>query len=409
MANSILTPPPDEALSNLLPPLIFGTATFNSQYNPDPYKLPTTELVHDALRRGIRGFDTSPYYGPSEELLGRALDTAFVHDNFPRDDIFILTKCGRISSTEFDYSRAWVRKSVDQSLKRLRTSYLDVVYCHDVEFVSAEECLEAVTELRRIRAETGKIKYIGISGYPVEILCERAEMILEQTGEPLDAVMSYANYTLQSSRLYTKALHRLKAAKVEVVPNASVLGMGLLRRNGIPIGSMGDWHPAPNGLRKAVAKAADYCDHLDDKLEKVAIRHSLESWLEHGAEAGSRGDPASGLPWKREHVQLGQRRLGVSVMGVSTMEELEETMRVWHSILDTLGGGEFLTVKTGRNDREWGLQRRAEVKERSAEIKEILGPWLDHAWASPDEGFLQARQKKLAAPGSEDAVSEQKC
>jgi aryl-alcohol dehydrogenase-like predicted oxidoreductase len=57
-------------LSSVLPPLIFGTATFNYQYNTDPYKLPTTALVHKAFSLGIRAFDTSPYYGPSEEILG---------------------------------------------------------------------------------------------------------------------------------------------------------------------------------------------------------------------------------------------------------------------------------------------------------------------------------------------------
>lgn len=58
-------------LCSVLPPLIFGTATFNYQYNADPHKLPTTALVHRAFSLGIRAFDTSPYYGPSEEILGK--------------------------------------------------------------------------------------------------------------------------------------------------------------------------------------------------------------------------------------------------------------------------------------------------------------------------------------------------
>jgi D-arabinose 1-dehydrogenase len=61
---------PNPQLSEILPPLIFGTATFNTQYNDDPYKLHTTELVHKALTMGVRAFDTSPYYGPAEEILG---------------------------------------------------------------------------------------------------------------------------------------------------------------------------------------------------------------------------------------------------------------------------------------------------------------------------------------------------
>lgn len=89
-------------LSVDLPPLIMGTATFNSQYNPDPYALPTTELVHQALSAGIRAFDTSPYYGPAEELLGRALSTSFVRKNFPRYTYRLLTKVGRIAASSFD-------------------------------------------------------------------------------------------------------------------------------------------------------------------------------------------------------------------------------------------------------------------------------------------------------------------
>ena len=54
---------PSTPLSAALPPLIMGTATFNNQYNADPFALPTTELVQRALSRGIRAFDTSPYYG----------------------------------------------------------------------------------------------------------------------------------------------------------------------------------------------------------------------------------------------------------------------------------------------------------------------------------------------------------
>ena len=387
-------------LSSILPPLICGTATFNNQYNADPYALPTTAIVHKSLSLGVRAFDTSPYYGPSEELLGQALDTPFVHENFPRHDYFLLTKVGRIASSEFDYSANWVRQSVQRSLQRLRTSYLDVVYCHDVEFVSAAEVLTAVVELRKIRDETGVIKYVGISGYPVTTLCELAEMVLEKTGEPLDAVMSYANFTLQNTRLSSIALPRLKRAGVEVVPNASVLGMGLLRRKGVPVGGRGDFHPAPNDLRSATRVASDWCDSKGDRIEKVAIRFALERWMREGVEVGSRGDPASGIPWKRETVeQVGGNKLGVSVMGVSNTEELEETIHVWRSILDGLEGGEQTAIDSGRgnNDREWSLNRQREVQELAQGIHEKIGPWVDYAWPSPEPGYVNQRESRLSS------------
>ena len=387
-------------LSSVLPPLICGTATFNSLYNPDPYALPTTGIVHRALSLGVRAFDTSPYYGPAEELLGQALDTPFVQDNFPRRDYFLLTKVGRIAESEFDYSPSWIRRSVQRSLERLRTSYLDVVYCHDVEFVSSEEVLAAVTEMRTIRNQTGVIKYVGISGYPVTTLCELAEMIKQKTGEPLDVVMSYANFTLQNTKLSSVALSRLRAAGVGVVPNASVLGMGLLRRNGVPIGGQGDFHPAPNDLRAAIRAASDWCDANGDKIEKVAIRFALENWMREGQGIGSRGDPASGLPWKREDA-VGGTKLGVSVMGVSNLEELDETMRVWRSILDGLQNGEKTAIESGRGsqDRTWSLERQKEVHHLAKGVREVLGLWVDYAWPSPSPGFVNVRDN-FASPTS---------
>ena len=388
-------------LSAILPPLICGTATFNSQYNPDPYALPTTSIVHRALALGVRAFDTSPYYGPAEELLGKALDTPFVRDSFPRHDYFLLTKVGRVGEAEFDYSASWVRRSIENSLARLRTNYLDVVYCHDVEFVSAEEVLTAVTELRRIRDEWGTVKYIGISGYPVETLCELADMIVEKTGEPLDAVMSYANFTLQNTILGSVGLPRLKAAGVDVILNASALGMGLLRRSGVPIGGQGDFHPSPTGLRKVIKAASDWCDARSDRIEKVALRFALEHWLREGESVGSKGDPASGIPWNRETLEQPHgNKLGVSVIGVSTVNELDETMRVWKSILDGLDNGEQTAIKSGRGakDRQWSLSRQEEVQVHAKGIREILGPWVDYTWDSPPVEYVKRRSASAPIP-----------
>ena len=390
-------PPSSPQLSTILPPLVLGTATFNSQYNPDPNLLPTTEIVQRALSHGVRAFDTSPYYGPAEELLGKALATDFVRQNFPRHDYYLLTKVGRISGSEFDYSTSWVRRSVHHSLERLRTDYLDVVYCHDVEFVSADEVLTAVTELRRIRGESGIVKYVGISGYPVELIADRAQMILDKTGEPLDIVMSYANFTLQNTRLNTVGLPRLRKAGVDVVPNASVLGMGLLRRKGVPIGAQGDFHPSPPGLREAIKEASKWCDGIGDKIEKIAIRYAMESWMREGERVGSRGDPASGVPWKRKSIgETRGRKLGVSVMGVSNIEELDETLRVWRSILDGLEDGEDTAIKSGRgiSDRDWSLRRQKEVIQRTVSIRQILKDWIDYSWPSPPPGFVNQIKKK---------------
>ncbi|ORX98766.1 L-galactose dehydrogenase (L-GalDH) [Clohesyomyces aquaticus] len=392
-------------LSSILPPLIFGTATFNHQYNSDPFALDTTGLVTSALTHGIRAFDTSPYYGPSEQLLGDALATPFVRQTFPRNSYCILTKVGRIAGEEFNYSAQWVRQSVARSCERLHTDYLDLVYCHDVEFVTPDDVLEAVRELRRIRDETGTIRYIGISGYPIDVLGDMAEMILQETGEPLDAVQSYANFTLQNQTLAgPRGVQRLRNAGVDVVPNASPLGMGLLRRQGVPVGALGDFHPASRELRAAVRQASDFCDEHGEKLEVIAIRFALETWIVAGGFVGSKGDPASGVPWKQEsNDDVGGTKLGVSVIGVSKASELEKTMLVWRSILDGLEGGEATAVQAGRWYRawEWSRNRRKAVQILAEGVQEILGDWFGFAWASPSPDYVY--QRKQDSKDIEDA------
>ncbi|KAI9747302.1 MAG: hypothetical protein M1815_004359 [Lichina confinis] len=349
-------------LSNAIPPLLFGTATFTAQYNLDPRSLPTTKLIQSALSQDIRGFDTSPYYGPAEELLGQALHTKDVLDRYERHEYFLSTKVGRISGSKFDYSPAWVRHSIQRSLQRLKTSYVDLVLCHDVEFVSPEEVLAAVRELRRVRDETSGLKYVGISGYPVLSLCELAQMILQTTGEPLDAVMSYANFTLQNTTLQSVGVPCFQSAVVDVVLNASPLGMGLLRRTGVPVGAQGDFHPAENGLREACRAASQVCDQRGQKLESVALSFALKAWLADGAALGTRRRQQS-----NRADEDGQKRLGVSVIGVSSIEELDETVVKWQSILN--------------EDVD------PAVENLFGDIQEILGKWRDHAWQSPGPNY----------------------
>jgi D-arabinose 1-dehydrogenase len=257
----------------------------------------------------------------------------------------------------------------------MHTGHLDVVYCHDVEFVTPAEVLIAVTELRRIRNTEGTVHYIGISGYPIDVLTDLAELVLEETGEPLDCIMSYANFTLQNKRLKTHGLEKFKSAGVSVVPNASILGMGLLRKGGVPLGAMGDWHPAPEGLRKACMEASEYCDSKGERLEVVAIRWALETWLRDGENVGSKGN------------DIGGRKLGVSVMGVSNLLELDETMEVWRSILDGLEEG-----KEGDAEHQWSLKRRNEIRVIADGVWEIFGKWGDYAWASPREDYVRVHQ-----------------
>ncbi|KAK4153841.1 Aldo/keto reductase family-domain-containing protein [Chaetomidium leptoderma] len=426
-------------LHTVLPPLILGTATFNTQFVADPHSMPYRDIVARALALGVNAFDTSPYYGPSEILLGTALGALMKNptpsiDASPspspvplsRSSFFLVTKAGRVGPTEFDYSPAWIRYSVLRSLQRLHTPYVDMVYLHDVEFVSPAEVLAAVRELRRLRDdEGGVVRYVGISGFPVGVLCSLAEMILAETGEPLDAVLSYGHFTVQNRRLgglpppppppageeeqpetppppppehggLLPPLARFKKAGVDVVLNASILGMGLLTSRGIPVhppapGAAGDdgadktpslvaqWHPSPPGLRVACMKLAELAAAAGERLESVAIRWALAEWARLGAAAGLGVDVSA--------PGLGPRRVGATVCGVSTIAELEETVADWRGVLSSLGQVD------GSNDDTYGLARQEKVVNLvQRDLWPALGSWLDHVWGSPGPEFVNTRR-----------------
>lgn len=89
----------------------------------------------------------------------------------PRKSYYLSTKVGRHSDCTFDYSRKAIVKSIDNSLKTLNVDYIDILYVHDVEFCPSIEMLlnETLPELERLRL-LGKIRYIGISGYPLSLI-----------------------------------------------------------------------------------------------------------------------------------------------------------------------------------------------------------------------------------------------
>ncbi|KAL2265949.1 hypothetical protein VTJ83DRAFT_5301 [Remersonia thermophila] len=427
--------PPRPPLHTILPPLLLGTATFNTQYVSDPEAMPYRDIVARAISLGVTGFDTSPYYGPSETLLGAALDSllnpAGGSSSAPvaRESLFLVTKAGRIASAEFDYSPSWVRYSVLRSLKRLHTPYLDLVYMHDVEFVSADEVVAAVRELRRLRDEDGVVRYVGISGFPVDVLCGLAERVLRETGEPLDAVLSYGHCTVQNRKLGLpwveqvgtggrgqqqpenkgSPLARFNKAGVQVVLNASILGMGLLTSRGIPAdppeaaaaasesSPLAKWHPSPPKLRLACKELAALAEQAGERLESVAIRWSLAEWARVGGAAGLGVDVST-----PDGEAL---RVGPTVCGVTSVPELEETVAEWSGVLRSLQ--KFSSGSAGQDDA-YGAARQEKVLDLVRnKLWPTLGSWLDYAWDSPDEGYKNTRKESDRGVVPADGVMEE--
>lgn len=390
--------------------------------------MPSTAIVSRCLELGITAFDTSPYYGPSESILGSALSHALSSSPapLPRSSLTLITKCGRIGPDTFDYSPAQIRYSVLRSLQRLDTPYLDLVYAHDVEFVTDAEVLGAVRELRRLRDEDHLVRYVGISGFPVARLVELAEMISRETGEGVDAVLSYGNFTVQNRTLgkaelegaatakeseLKSPLQRFRDAGVGVVLNASMLGMGLLTTAGIPpdpetpvvvptadgeekkASPLAKWHPSPPALRLACKKLAALAAAEGERLESVAIRWSLAEWARIGALAG--------LGVKLPGAEV---TVGPTVMGVTSVGELEETASEWKGVLEVLASpGEDHKADKAGSARQAKIVELVEEKMWPALGKE----WLDYSWASPGDGFVnQLKEVDRGVVPGDDGILE---
>jgi len=119
--------------------------------------------IHAALTRGINLIDTAPVYGfgVSEEIVGAALEGI-------RDQVVIATKTGvewRDGKVYRNASRARIMQEIDDSLRRLRTDYIDIYQVHWPDpLVPMEETADAMRSLY----EQGKIRAIGVSNFSVE-------------------------------------------------------------------------------------------------------------------------------------------------------------------------------------------------------------------------------------------------
>jgi L-galactose dehydrogenase len=215
--------------------------------------------VHSAIDAGVNFFDTSPYYGRtlSETRLGQALRGR-------RHEVILATKCGRYDVDEFDFSAARIDRSVEESLGRLQTHYLDILHLHDIEFADRRQVLdEALPAARRLQ-QSGKVRFVGITGLQLELL----EDVARQA--EVDAVLSYARYNLMTRDL-ERSLRPFCEERGIALINASPLLLGALTQAGPP-----DWHPASKQALAACAKAAEACRAEGVDIAQLALRFCLD-------------------------------------------------------------------------------------------------------------------------------------
>ncbi|MBH0779283.1 aldo/keto reductase [Nocardia bovistercoris] len=229
----------------------------------------TKAVVHAALDHGITLFDTADSYGDSEQRLGEILQGV-------RDDVVIATKFGndvrRLGQDNgVDWgargSRRYIRRAVENSLRRLRTDWIDLYQYHSPDPATPiEETLSALDDLVR----EGKVRYLGHSNFTGWQAAD-AEWTARTRG--LTRFVSAQNeYNLLQ-----------RGVEADLVPALEQYGIGLLPffplASGVLTGKYRRGEPAPEGSRirawnrESTLTAAKF--DVVEKLEKFAAQRSI--------------------------------------------------------------------------------------------------------------------------------------
>jgi L-galactose dehydrogenase len=213
--------------------------------------------VHYAIDHGINFFDVAPFYGftLAEARLGKALAGK-------RNKILLATKCGRYEDFDFSYKR--VLESIDESLQRLNTDYVDILQIHDIEFGDRQQVInEALPAVLKAK-EMGKARYIGITGLPVKYLADVARQV------EVDTVLSWAHYNLLEDEI-NEELVPLSKEKGFGLMNASPLLQRILSDSPLPA-----WHRSPQAVKDMQPQLLELCKPYGVHLSDVAIRYALD-------------------------------------------------------------------------------------------------------------------------------------
>jgi len=219
----------------------------------------------------------------------------------------------------YDYTAVGVRQSVENSLKRLQLDYVDMITLHDVEFAPSMDLLinETLPELRKIQKE-GKARYIGISGYPLDVLLAVARQF------KLDFVLTYCHYCLQNERLvdYVDEFQKLGCGLL----NAAPLVLAYFTRQGPP-----PTHYAPPEMKSLSPKISKMCDEKGIDVAHLAIKYAVHAPL----------------------AKNGQ--ITTTLVGIANPAQVDVMVKT----LEPLTANELGAIK---------------------QAKEILGKWLNYSW-----------------------------
>ena len=277
--------------------LCLGTMNFGPQTSePDSFS-----MMDRALELGINFFDTANVYGWklgegwTEQIIGRW----FAQGRDRRAKVVLATKVyGRMGEwpNQSRLSAVHIKRACEDSLRRLKTDWIDVYQMHHVDREAPwEEIWQAMEQLVR----EGKVVYVGSSNFAGWHLAQAQEAARSRNF--LGLVSEQSLYNLNE-----------RTIELEVIPACEAYGIGLI-----------PWSPLGRGLLAGVLRSDNIGRRADADLkqEVVKSRLKLEAYEGLCARIGER--PADvALAWL-----LHQRAVTSPIIGPRTMEQLEGAMR----------------------------------------------------------------------------------
>ncbi len=233
------------------------------------------EIFITALSLGVTFFDTGINYGYAEERLGRCISAAHRRGIASRADLVIETKCGETINPDGsyggpDWSPDWIKKSLDISLKRLQTDYIDLFAMHGE--CDKKEIGSLIATFQDMKSQ-GLIKDYGVNTFNTDFLSWVAKE------KCFDYVMLDYNIMRQNREGLIKVLHD---NNVGVIAGAA-LGESLYSRKMLCIRNRNDlWYllRAIKNFRGQLKKSKDYrfLNNVDGfTANQLALRYVLDN------------------------------------------------------------------------------------------------------------------------------------
>lgn len=218
-------------------------------------------LIHTALDEGAIFFDHADVYG-SGECEAIFADAVDMNADF-REKVILQSKCGIVRGRKFDFSKAHILESVDGSLKRLRTDYLDVLLLHRPDaLVEPEEVAEAFDILQ----SSGKVRHFGVSNHnPMQV-----QLLQKFVKQPI--VANQLQLSIAFATMISAGIHVNTLSDFAIDRDGSVLDF--CRLNDITIQP---WSPFQYGFFEGVFLDNPKFPELNAVIDRIAAKYGVSN------------------------------------------------------------------------------------------------------------------------------------